>query len=52
MQSISNLVALPFARYAFQEVQDYVAVEAVLVVTVWILLFNYFSYWKLRKADI
>ena len=52
MQSISNLVALPFARYAFQEVQDYVSLEAVAVVCVWILLFNYFSYRKLNKADI
>ena len=52
MQSISNLVSLPFARYAFQEIQDYVAWQAVLVVTVWIFLFNYFSYLKLKKADI
>jgi hypothetical protein len=52
MQSISNLIALPFARYAFQEIQDYVAWQAVLVVAVWIFLFNYFSYLKLKKADI
>lgn len=52
MQSISNLVSLPFARYAFQEIQDYVAWQAVAVVTVWIFLFNYFSYAKLKSADI
>jgi hypothetical protein len=52
MQSISNLVALPFARYAFQEIQDYVAISAVLVALVWTFLFNYFAYLKLKKADI
>jgi ABC-type transport system involved in multi-copper enzyme maturation permease subunit len=52
MQSSSNLVSLPFARYAFQEIQDYVAWQAVAIVLVWIFLFNYFSYLKLKKADI
>jgi ABC-type transport system involved in multi-copper enzyme maturation permease subunit len=52
MQSISNLVSLPFARYAFQEIQDYVAWQAILIVLAWIFLFNYFSYRKLKRADI
>ena len=52
MQSITNLVPLPFARYALQEIQDFVAWQAVLIVMVWIFLFNYFSYWRLKKADI
>ena len=52
MKSISNLVALPFARYAFQEIQDYVAWQAVLIVSAWIFLFNYFGYQKLKRADI
>ena len=52
MQSISNLESLPFARYAFQEIQDYVSLTAVLIVVGWTFLFNYFSYLKLKKADI
>lgn len=52
MQSISNLVSLPFARYALQEIQDYVAWESVAIALVWIFLFNYFSYLRLKKADI
>jgi ABC-type transport system involved in multi-copper enzyme maturation permease subunit len=52
MQAISNLVSLPFARYAFQEIQDYVAITAVLIALVWTFLFNYFSYLRLRKSDI
>ncbi len=52
MQSISNLVSLPFARYAFLEIQDYVALSAVLIALVWTFLFNYFSYLRLKKSDI
>lgn len=52
MESISNLVPLPFARHALQEIQDYVAWEAIVIVLVWITLFNYFSYLRLKKADI
>ncbi len=52
MQSISNLVALPFARYALQQIQDYVAISAVLIALVWTFLFNYFAYRRLKKSDI
>jgi ABC-2 type transport system permease protein len=52
LESISNLVPLPFARYAFQEIQDYVAPGALLIAIVWTFLFNYFAYLRIRKADI
>ena len=52
MESISNLVALPFARYALQEIQDYVSLGSVAIVLVWIFLFNYFGYLKLKRSDI
>ncbi len=52
MQSITNLVALPFARYALQEIQDYVAISAVAIAAAWTFLFNYFAYLRLKKADI
>lgn len=52
LESITNLVALPFPRYAFQEIQDYVSITAVLIALGWTFLFNYFSYLKLKKADI
>ena len=52
MESISNLVALPFARYAFQEIQDYVSLGSVAIVLAWIFLFNYFGYLKLKRSDI
>jgi ABC-type transport system involved in multi-copper enzyme maturation permease subunit len=52
MQSISNLIAIPFPRYAFQQIQDYVSIQSVLISVGWTVLFNYFSYLKLKKSDI
>jgi ABC-2 type transport system permease protein len=52
LESIMNLVPMPFARYAFQEIQDYVSLSAVAIVLMWTFLFNYFSYLKLKRADV
>jgi ABC-2 type transport system permease protein len=52
LQSIWNMIELPFTRYAFQEIKDYLTVGSVLIVLGWTFIFNYFSYWKLSKADI
>lgn len=52
LESIMNLVPLPFARYAFQEIQDYVSLSAVAIALAWTFLFNYFGYLKLKRADI
>lgn len=52
MQSISNLVAMPFPRYAFQQIQDYVSIPSALISVTWTILFNYFAYLKLKKSDI
>ena len=52
LESITNLVPLPFARYAFQEIQDYVSLVAVAIALVWTFLFNYFAYLRLKKSDI
>ncbi len=52
MESISNLVPMPFARYAFQEIRDYLTVASITIALGWIFLFNFFSYLKLKRADI
>lgn len=52
LQSIGNLIAMPFARYAFQEIQDFVTFKAVAIVLCWMFLFNYLGYLKLKRADI
>lgn len=52
LESIMNLVPMPFARYAFQEIRDYVTFVSIAIATVWAFLFNYFAYLKLKKSDI
>ncbi len=52
MKSIWNLIEFPLPRYAFQEIQDYVALGSILIVAAWAFLFNYFSYLKLKRSDI
>lgn len=52
LESIMNLVPMPFARYAFQQIQDYVSFQAVGIALAWTFLFNYFGYLRLKKADI
>ena len=52
LESMTNLVPFPFLRYALQEIQDYVAIGAVLIASAWTFLFNYFAYMRLKKSDI
>jgi ABC-type transport system involved in multi-copper enzyme maturation permease subunit len=52
LESIMNLVPMPFARYAFQEIRDQVTFSSVAIAMVWAFLFNYFAYLKLKKSDI
>jgi ABC-2 type transport system permease protein len=52
MKSIWNLISCPYPRYAFQEIKDYLEPLNVAIVLAWTLLFNYFSFLKLKKSDI
>ena len=52
MQSIWDLISFPFTRYALQEIKDYVDPLTITIVVFWTALFNYLSYYKLKRADI
>lgn len=52
MNAISNLIQFPFPRYIFREIQDYISVSNALVAFAWLGIFNYFSYLKVKKADL
>jgi ABC-2 type transport system permease protein len=52
MESISNLVPMPLKRYAFQEIRDYLTIGSIAIAATWTILFNYFSYLKLKHSDI
>lgn len=51
VQSINSLIKMPFGKYIFRQVQDYVALTDVLVATGWCVIFILLSYWLLRKRD-
>ncbi|RAV99852.1 hypothetical protein [Pseudochryseolinea flava] len=52
MKSIWYLIDIPFPRYAFMEIRDYLTFTTIAIVLVWTFLFNYFAYLKLKRSDI
>jgi hypothetical protein len=52
LESISNLVPRPFERYFFREIRDFLTFNSVAIALLWTMLFNYFSYLKLKHSDI
>lgn len=52
VHAINNLISFPLPKYAFQEIQDYVAVEAVIIVLVYLALYIFSIYQKLQKSDL
>jgi hypothetical protein len=49
--AINAIIKVPFQRYAFMEIQDYVDPVSVLVVVAYIVLFIFLSYRSLVKRD-
>ncbi|MCG8389609.1 MAG: hypothetical protein MJA30_28915 [Cytophagales bacterium] len=52
LQSMSNMIEVPFPRYIFREIQDYVSLGFVAVSLLWIVLFVYAIYSKLKASDL
>lgn len=52
VKSINNLIHVPFPKYIFREVQDYVAIKEVLVAGGWTVIWIFLSYWLIRKRDV
>jgi len=52
MQSISNIVRLPFEKYIFREVQDFVALQDILVACGWTAIFLFFTYRLIKSRDV
>jgi ABC-type transport system involved in multi-copper enzyme maturation permease subunit len=51
-KSISNLIHMPFGKYALREVQDYVAFKEIVIVLVYAALFVWLIYLLLKKRDL
>lgn len=52
MHAMENLIPVPFMKYAFREIQDYVSLTMVMVVIGYLLLFSYGTYAKLKASDL
>ncbi len=52
LQSMSNLIEVPFPRYIFQEIQDYVSLTFVVASFAWVVLFVYAIHSKLKSSDL
>ena len=52
MRSISNIVSLPFPKYIFREVQDFIAIKDVLVVLGWTALFTLGTFRMIQRRDV
>lgn len=52
LHAINNLIEFPFAKYWFQEIQDYVSLSAIGVVAAYLILFVYAIYFKLKTSDL
>ncbi|MEL7002686.1 MAG: hypothetical protein AAFN93_08100, partial [Bacteroidota bacterium] len=52
LHSLSTLIEIPFPRYWFQEIQDYLAFTPAMVVIVYIFVFMAAVYYKLKKSDL
>ena len=50
--AFSNLILVPYQRYIFMEIQDYVPLDATIIVLVYTGLFIYLSHLLLVKRDI
>ena len=52
MHAMNNLIEIPFPKYIFQEIQDYISVKSVIVVLVYLFLLPWAVLQKLKKADL
>ena len=51
VRSINNLIRVPFEKYMFREIQDYVAIKDVIVVFGWTIIYCALSYLLIKKRD-
>jgi len=52
VKSINNLIRLPFGKYIFREVQDYIAIKDVFVALGWTAIYIGCSYFLIKKRDV
>jgi ABC-type transport system involved in multi-copper enzyme maturation permease subunit len=52
IRSVNNLIHVPFGKYIFQEVQDYVALTDLLAAGAWAGIFIWLTYLLIQRRDV
>lgn len=52
IKAIHNLIHVPFPRYAFMEIQDYVSLKEVMIVLGWLGIFLWIIFRILNRKDL
>lgn len=52
IRAINNLIHIPYLKYGFQEIQDYVSFREVVIVLGWLCTNIGLGYWILKKRDL
>lgn len=52
IRALNNLIQVPFQRYVFMEIQDFIAWKDALIVFVWLVIYHLSIYKLLDKRDI
>lgn len=52
LMSINNLIHIPFQRYVFMEIQDYVSFKELIIALFWGVVITMFNYRYLVKKDL
>lgn len=52
IHAVNNLIEIPFQRYVFMEIQDYVKWSSALIAVAWYFICLGLNYWLIAKKDI
>jgi ABC-2 type transport system permease protein len=52
IKSLNNLIQLPFKKYIFKEIVDYIPIGALLISTGWLTIYITAIYYRLTKKDL
>lgn len=52
VRAMNEVVKVPFPKYVFMEIRDYMSIESIVVLVLYCVLFIYFTYLLLRKRDL
>ncbi|MEM8895112.1 MAG: ABC transporter permease [Bacteroidota bacterium] len=52
ISAINDLIHIPFGRYVFQEITDYIPLSALVISTVWLAIYISAIYYRLAKRDL